>query len=67
VTRLTFRIDRSACRGSGSCAVRAPGTFRLDEERKSTVIEAAGDPQDAIRAAAAACPAFAITLEESEP
>ena len=45
---------------------RRNGVFRPDEERKSTVIEAAGDPQDAVRAAAAACPAFVIILEESE-
>ena len=63
---LAIHIDRGACRGSGACAARAPGTFRLDTDRKSEVIEPASDPEASVRAAAAACPAFAITLEESE-
>ena len=61
-----IRIDRAACRGSGACAARAPATFRLDAQRRSQVIDPVGDPEAAVRAAAAACPAFAITLEEEE-
>ena len=63
---LVIRVDRAACRGSGACATRAPATFRLDAERRSAVVDPTGDPEARIRAAAAGCPAFAITLEESE-
>ncbi|MGI9589970.1 MAG: ferredoxin [Myxococcota bacterium] len=61
-----IRIDRAACRGSGACATRAPASFRLDAEHRSQVIDPAGDPEATVRAAAAACPAFAITLEEED-
>jgi ferredoxin len=46
--------------------VRAPATFALDAERRSTVADPPGDPEPAIRAAAAACPTFAITIEEPQ-
>lgn len=61
-----IHVDRTACRGSGACAQRAPETFQLDTEHKSVVIAPRGDPEASVRAAAAACPAFAITLEETE-
>lgn len=57
-----MRIDRSACRGSGSCARRAPGAFSLDLERKAVACEDPTESEDAIRAAAAACPFFAIEV-----
>lgn len=59
-----IRVDRDACRGSGACVRRAPGTFRLDGERRSVVEESPRDPLETIRAAAEACPFFAITVEE---
>jgi ferredoxin len=66
VPRLEIRVDRSACRGAMSCMRRAPGTFSLDDQRKSVVAREPGDPADRIRAAADACPYFAIHIEESE-
>lgn len=63
---MVIHVDRNACRGSGACAQRAPATFQLDTEHKSVVIAPHGDPKADVRAAAAACPAFAITLEETE-
>jgi ferredoxin len=61
---LEVRIDRDACHGSGSCARRAPGAFSLDGERKAVVADPPREPPEAIRAAAAACPFFAIEVRE---
>ncbi len=63
---FAIHIDRSACRGSAACIARAPATFALDAAQRSTVADPAGDPEPAIRAAARACPTFAITIEEPE-
>jgi len=65
-SRLDIRVDRSACRGAMSCVRRAPGTFSLDERRKSLVASEPCDPEAVIRAAAAACPHFAITIRVEE-
>ena len=48
--------------GSGVCSVYAPHTFELDDETKSTVADAAGDPLEQIRVAASGCPTGAITV-----
>jgi ferredoxin len=61
----TIEIDREICMGSGLCQVYAPGTFELDDEAKSTVIDAAGDPVDRIRIAVDGCPMRAITFRDS--
>jgi ferredoxin len=67
VSALAIEVDRAACRGSGACVARAPHTFALDAARRSRVIDPAGDPRASVRAAAAACPAFAITVMEETP
>jgi ferredoxin len=64
-SELHVRVDRSACRGAGSCARRAPGTFSLDAEHRSVVAAHPRDPADAIRAAAQACPFFAIEVGDA--
>jgi ferredoxin len=61
---LEIHVDRTACRGSRSCTRRAPRTFSLDGEGKSVVADRPRDPEDAIRAAAGACPFFAIEVRE---
>jgi ferredoxin len=61
---LEIRIDRSACRGAKSCVRRAPKTFALDSEGRSSAAAVPGDGEAAIRDAAAACPHFAITVRE---
>lgn len=63
---VRVHVDRDACRGSMSCVRRAPGTFSLDERSRSVVAEPPGDPDEVIRAAADACPFFAIRVEEGE-
>ena len=48
--------------GSGMCCMYAPNTFDIDDETKSTVRDAHGDPIDTIRTAIEACPSGALTL-----
>lgn len=57
-----IEIDRGTCMGSGVCTVYAPGTFEIDEETKSTVIDPAGNSLEQIEAAAAGCPTRSITV-----
>jgi ferredoxin len=52
--------------GSGMCLVYAPGTFEHDEHTKAIVVDAAGDPIEAIRTAVEACPTGALHLIEQE-
>jgi ferredoxin len=58
----TIFVDRELCMGSGMCIVYAPNTFAHDDETKAVVVDPAGDPIDAVRNAAQACPTSAITL-----
>jgi len=62
---IQITIDREACIGASACVAAAGKTFALDAEGKSTVLNAQGDPEEDIRAAAAACPTGAIQLQES--
>jgi ferredoxin len=64
MSALPYRIeiDRDTCMGSGVCSVYAPETFDLDDDTKSTVIDAAGNPFEQIEAAAAGCPTGAIRV-----
>ncbi|HLG66952.1 MAG TPA: ferredoxin [Acidimicrobiales bacterium] len=57
-----IEIDRGVCMGSGVCTVYAPGTFGIDDDTKSTVVDPAGDPLEQIEAAAAGCPTGAISV-----
>ena len=55
------------CRGTGECALRAPASFALGADDKSTVVTAEdslcdADPREAILAASRACPHFAISV-----
>jgi ferredoxin len=50
--------------GSGMCCMYAPNTFDIDDETKSFVKDAHGDPIDTIRTAVEACPTGALTLIE---
>jgi ferredoxin len=59
-------VDRERCLGSGMCIVYASHTFAHDAEAKAVVVDAAGDPLDAIRNAVEACPTGALHIKESE-
>jgi ferredoxin len=60
-------IEGDACIGSGCCVLECPEVFSQDPE-EGTVVVTNPNPDssldDAVRNAAAACPASVITLEE---
>ncbi|MEV6510254.1 ferredoxin [Streptomyces sp. NPDC051642] len=63
--RVGIRVDRDSCAGSGVCALFEPGFFDQSEEdglALPRVREAGPEALPALRAAAARCPAGAITL-----
>jgi len=63
--RVGIRVDRDSCAGSGVCALFEPRFFDQSEEDGLVlprVREAAPEALPALRAAAARCPAGAITL-----
>ena len=62
---LEIRVDRKACQGARICVRRAPGTFSLDDEKKSVVADTPAEDKTTIREAANACPFFAIEVRES--
>ena len=61
---LRVRVDRQVCQGSRGCVRRAPRSFRLDGDGKAVPTEPPGDPVQVVREAAAACPFFAIIVDE---
>jgi ferredoxin len=64
---MKITIDRKACIGAGRCLVTAPAVFDQSETDGLVVlVKATPDPADEVRvrAAANACPARAIHVEE---
>ena len=59
-------VDRERCLGSGLCIVYAPRTFAHDDETKAVVVDANGDPVEAIRNAVEACPTRALRVVEDQ-
>ena len=59
---LEVRVDRSRCIGTKSCVYAAPGTFELDDQLISTVVDPTADPLDAVLEAAEVCPTGAISV-----
>lgn len=59
-------IEGDACIGSGCCVLECPEVFSQDPEEGTVVVTNANPDaslHDAVRNAAAACPASVITLE----
>ncbi len=59
---VEVRVDRSRCIGTKSCVYAAPGTFELDAQLISTVIDPEADPLEAVLEAAEVCPTGAISV-----
>lgn len=57
-------IDRDACIGSGNCLFYAGGTFDLDDENRSTLIDPTGDDPQGQQAAVENCPAGALSFAD---
>jgi ferredoxin len=63
---IRIQIDRDKCVGSGNCVFWAPGTFDLDDQGLSVVIDPSGDTVDRIRVAVDGCPSNALSMESVE-
>ena len=59
---LTAQVDEFACAAHGDCALVAPSVFTIDD---IAVVTGHGS-DEAIIAAARACPAAAITVTDTE-
>ncbi|MDQ3978973.1 MAG: ferredoxin [Actinomycetota bacterium] len=59
---IEVRVDRTRCIGSKSCTYAAPGTFELDDQLISTVINPEADPLESVLEAAEVCPTGAISV-----
>ena len=58
---LTVHVDEFACAAHGDCALVAPGVFTVED----TAVVTGEGTDEAILAAARACPAGAITLTDA--
>lgn len=64
---MRIAIDRGKCCGSGMCVLTAPEVFDQDEQDGLVVLRATRPPDDrdeAVREAAALCPAGAIEVSD---
>lgn len=59
-------VDRDLCIGASSCIAPSEGTFELDNENKAIVTDANIASDEALIAAAQACPTKAILLFDKE-
>ncbi|MGW1840125.1 ferredoxin [Streptomyces sp. BBFR2] len=65
---MRVTVDQDKCCGAGSCVLAAPDVFdQRDEDGIVVLLDARPDAalHEAVREAAAVCPAAAITLEEA--
>lgn len=65
---MRIQVDQDKCCGAGSCVLSAPDVFDQRDEDGIVVILDARPPaalHEAVREAAAICPAAAISLEET--
>lgn len=64
---MRIRTDVEACVGAGQCVVISPRVFDITEAGKVVVLDVNPPPElrDEVGNAAFACPAFAITVDES--
>ncbi len=59
---LEIRIDRELCMGSGQCVIYASNTFGQDDDAIAVVLDATGDSDAEVKAAATGCPTSAISI-----
>ena len=64
--KYKIHIDRELCGGDKRCSEEAPGTFQMDDEGKSVVVDPEGDPSRDILSAARHCNMEAINLFDAE-
>ncbi len=59
-------VDRDLCIGAQSCLAPGGGVFEIDDENKAVVVDPNLVDDDALMAAAQACPTRAILLFDGE-
>jgi ferredoxin len=55
-------VDRVKCIGAANCVGMAPGTFKLDPEKKAMVVRPDAHDDNTLFEAAESCPTEAIAL-----
>jgi ferredoxin len=60
-----IKVDPLACEGAGRCRQLAPQTFKI-VNGQAHIINAAGDPVEAIVEAARRCPTHAIAVYDDD-
>ncbi|WP_405824915.1 ferredoxin [Streptomyces sp. NBC_01390] len=66
---MRVRVDQDKCCGAGSCVLSAPEVFDQDDEDGLVLLLDPHPPADlheAVREAAAVCPAEVIVLDQTE-
>jgi ferredoxin len=61
---LKVRVDRELCIGVSNCVAIAPTVFKLDDENKAVVLDAASVDEKTLMEAAESCPQDAIVVED---
>ena len=64
--KLKITVDLNVCVGNAMCETFATHTFALNEDRQSSVADAAGDPEELVLEAAENCPVSAITVADAD-
>lgn len=59
---IDVAIDQAQCIGNGVCVALAPRAFALDENLRAVVLDPTVETEEALLAAAEACPTQAIYL-----
>lgn len=63
---IEIDVDHGLCVGNAMCVDTASRVFEHNDNRQSTVVDAAGAPRAVVLEAAAHCPVSAIRVVEAE-
>ena len=68
MTSVRIDINKKKCQAFGNCITKAPAVFGLGEDKKASLVDPAGAPDDTILQAAKSCPyrAIAVSNERGE-
>ncbi len=63
---MAYKIEviRDQCITAETCVAEAPNTFEIDDDGIAIIIDAAGDDDAAVLAAAEACPVECVILRD---
>ena len=61
---MNLKIDEEKCIGCGTCVALAPDIFKMNDDGKAELLDAASDEKENIQMAVDSCPTQAISHEE---